>query len=157
MLLTWIREVADEPLLIDPTARDAEARENTWSLSTSADERGSLSVHDVVAAFEECASVLRERIRSLGYEGPATFYVWHDAQAGQLRCSTTSLPPDQLPFRAPVDADVTLAVIVEDFLKDVRPALVPWENSEPVEHSADMTQPEHAVVRVWTIDAGARP
>ncbi|MBU3062326.1 hypothetical protein KO481_12415 [Nocardia sp. NEAU-G5] len=156
MLLTWIREVADEPLLIDPTAGDAEVRENTWSLSTSVDERGSLSVHDVVAAFEECASVLRERIRSLGYEGPATFYVWHDAQAGQLRCSTTSLPPDQLPFRAPVEAAVSLAVIVEEFLKDVSPGLVLWEDLEPVEQSADVTQPEHVVVRVWTVGVGAR-
>lgn len=157
MLLTWIREVADEPLLVDPNASDAEARENTWSLSTSVDERRSLSVHEVVAAFEECALVLSERIRSLGYEGPATFYVWHDAQAGQLRCSTTSLPPDQLPFRAPVEADVSLAVIVEEFLKEVSPGLVPWEDLEPVEHSADVTQPEHVVVRVWTVDVGARP
>jgi hypothetical protein len=65
-------------LLIDPAARGVEARENTQSVSTSIDERGSLSAHEVVAGFEECATILRERVRSLGYEGPATFYVWYD-------------------------------------------------------------------------------
>ena len=39
-------------------------------------------IAEVIAGFEECAAILRERIRSLGYQGPATFYVWHDEQAG---------------------------------------------------------------------------
>jgi hypothetical protein len=155
VLLRWIREIADEPLVIDPAARDIEARENTWSLSASIDERGSLSTHEVVAAFEECASILRERVRSLGYDGQVTFYVWHDQQAGQLRCSTTSLPDDELPFRSRVELHVPLAAIAEDFLDDARPGQVPWDDLRPAsEGDADETQPDDFVVRVWTADIG---
>ncbi|MBB5801322.1 hypothetical protein F4560_001090 [Saccharothrix ecbatanensis] len=155
MLLRWIREVADEPLVVDPAARNIEARENTWSLSTSIDERGSLSAHEVVAAFEECASILRERVRSLGYDGQVTFYVWHDQQAGQLRCSTASLPGDELPFRSRVELDVPLAAIAEEFLDDARPGQGPWDDLRPASDGyVDETQPDDFVVRVWTADIG---
>jgi hypothetical protein len=153
--LRWIREVADEPLLINPAARTTEARENTWSLSTSADERGSLSAHQVVAAFEECASILRERVLSLGYDGHVTFYVWHDQQAGQLRCSTTSLPVDELPFQSRVELDVPLAAIAEEFLNDAHPGQVSWNDLLPEsDGDAEETQPHDFVVRVWTADLG---
>ncbi|WP_285491162.1 hypothetical protein [Amycolatopsis taiwanensis] len=155
MLLRWIREVADEPLVIDPTARNIEARENTRSVSTSIDERRSLSAHEIVAAFEKCASILRERIRSLGYEGPATFYVWHDQQAGHLRCSTTSLPSDQLPFQSRVELDVPLVTIAEEFLKDASPGQVSWHDlRQASEGDVDEVQPENFVVRVWTAEVG---
>lgn len=155
MLLRWIREVADEPLTIDPAARNVEARENTWSLSASIDERGSLSAHEVVAAFEECTSILRERVRSLGHDGQVTFYVWHDRQAGQLRCSTTSLPRDELPFRSRVELDVPLAAIAEEFLGDARPGQVPWDDLRPApDGDAGGTQSDDFAVRVWTADIG---
>ena len=99
VLTTLIREIADEPLLLDPTAHDVEVRENTWSLS---DEEFP-SVADVEAAFHECASLLRQRVRALGHRGTATFYVWHDAQSGFLKCSTTTLPANELPFGARVE------------------------------------------------------
>jgi hypothetical protein len=155
VLLRWIREVEDGPLLIDPAARGVEARENTWSVSTSIDERGSLSAHEVVAGFEECATILRERVRSLGYDGPATFYVWYDRQAGQLRCSTTSLPRDQLPFRARVKFDVPLVTIAEEFLKEANPGHVSWQDLRPAsEGDTHETQPEDFVVHVWTAEVG---
>jgi hypothetical protein len=155
VLLRWIREVVDEPLVINPAARNIEVRENTWSLSTSIDERGSLSAHDVVAAFEECASILRERVRSLSQNGHVTFYVWHDRQAAQLRCSTTSLPRDELPFGSRVELDVTLTAIAEEFLNDAHPGQVMWDDLRPVsDGEADETVPDDFVVRVWTADIG---
>ncbi|TWP49027.1 hypothetical protein FKR81_25450 [Lentzea tibetensis] len=147
MLLTWIREVADEPLLIDPFDLRAEVRENTWRLGPTADRP---AADDVVAAFEECAALLRARINAMGHEGRATFYVFHDAQAGSLKCSTTSLPADRLPFRARVEL-VPLAGIVEEFLSDETPGLVPWEDLEDVGPG----QVADHVVRVWATEVGA--
>ncbi|MFI9818757.1 hypothetical protein [Saccharothrix variisporea] len=145
MLPTWIREVGQEPLLLDPGAPLAEARENTWSLSVSAAERRSLTVQEVVTAFEDCVTSLRRRVRALGHGGSVSFYVWHDQQAGQLRCSTTTSPRDRLPFGARVDLEASLAAIVEEFLAD-----------RGAEASAD-PEPGDAefVVPVWVVEVGA--
>jgi hypothetical protein len=112
-LLQWIAEVADDDLVLDP-AKPENERQNTWGFSCSEEERAGLAVSDVVAAFEACTTVLHD---TLPIDIPAVFYVWYDQQAGQLRCSTTSLPADQLPFGARV-RETSLAKIVEDFLAD---------------------------------------
>lgn len=155
VLLTLIREVADEPVVLDPAARDAEVRANTWSLSASVAHRASLSPRDVVAAFDQYALLLRERVRTLGHKGTATFYVWHDAQAGVLKCSVTSLPKEQLPFRAEIELGVPLTVIVEEFLSDAAPGRIALDNLANVstEDIADVGQDDF-VLRVWTADVG---
>ncbi|OKJ15700.1 hypothetical protein [Kitasatospora sp. CB01950] len=159
MLLTWIAEVADEPLALEPDDRPVEWRTNTWRLSTDDAERRALSVREVAAAFEETADRIRRRIRERGFSGVATFYVWHDEQAGQLRCSTGSVPADRLPFGAaylPVD---DLGPIVEGYLRDEEPGLVPWAGLVTVTDRSvlDEPEPEFPPFPVWVRGVGAAP
>ncbi|MFJ9691827.1 hypothetical protein [Kitasatospora sp. NPDC101183] len=119
MLLTWIAEVAEEPLALEPDDRRVEWETNTWLLGGEDDDRGELAAPEVVAAFERTAEGLRVRIRDSGYAGVATFYVWHDEQARQLRCSTGSVGPDDLPFGGAYVPSEDLAPVVEDFLRGV--------------------------------------
>lgn len=132
MLLTFIAEVAEEPLILDPSDQAAETRTNTWSLSADAEERRTLSVEQVVAAFERTAEMLRQRVHSLETPGTATFYVWHDEQAGQLRCSTTSQPPHALPFGGAHALTEELGPIITCYLTDREPGLVEWTDLAPV-------------------------
>ncbi|WP_298557698.1 hypothetical protein [Streptomyces luteogriseus] len=132
MLLTWIAEVAEETLTLEPNDRRVEWETNTWGLGAADEDRKSLSTAAVVAAFERTAAAIRQRIRELGFSGAATFYVWHDEQAGQLRCSTGSVPPDALPFTSAYMASDDLAPVVEAFLADGEPELTPlrvWASS----------------------------
>ncbi|MEU9862478.1 hypothetical protein AB0D99_16565 [Streptomyces sp. NPDC047971] len=157
MLLTWIAEVADEPLVLEPTDRRAEWETNTWWLSAEDEDRKSLSVTAVVAAFERTASAIQVRIRELGFHGVATFYVWHDEQAGQLRCSTGSVPVEALSFGGAYELCDGLGPVIEGFLTCSAPGAIGWPVLEDVQSHSEQTAAEPATVpiRVWACRVGA--
>ncbi|MFC5267698.1 hypothetical protein ACFPJ1_36755 [Kribbella qitaiheensis] len=142
-LLRYIAEVADEPFVLDPANPEIEHRENTWLLDCPAVERTSLTTAEVVAAFEHCANGLQRR---LPQSTQVVFYVWHDQQAGQLRCSTTSISADRLPFGARV-VPTPLEKIVEEFL--AAPGFISWAELQEADE-ADEPEPEPEwTVEVW--------
>jgi hypothetical protein len=96
-----------------------------------------MSADEVVTAFEETAELLRVQVAMLPYAGPATFYVWHDGDAGQLRCSTGSCGCDALPFDAPYQATSDLHAIVKEFLEDRAPGALVWGAQVPVPFPTD--------------------
>ncbi|MFE5199071.1 hypothetical protein ACFQ93_36150 [Streptomyces sp. NPDC056601] len=155
MLLTWIAEVADEPLMLEPDDRQVEWETNTWQLGAQGEDRMSLTVPEVVAAFERTAAALRSRIRELGFHGVATFYVWHDEQAGQLRCSTGSLPPNELPFGGPYVPSGDLVPVIEGFLSDRQLCLITGSNPDDG-HNAERNAAGHEVIPlpVWVTSVG---
>ncbi|MWA14621.1 hypothetical protein E5671_36520 [Streptomyces sp. BA2] len=157
MLLTWIAEVADEPLVLEPADRRAEWETNTWSLGATEEDRSSLSVAEVVAAFEWTAAAIRERIRDLSFSEVATFYVWHDKLAGQLRCSTGSVSPDALPFSGIYVASDDLGPIVEGFLADSEPGSIAWSNMDDAQSLSEQTKAEweSRPFGVWVSSVGA--
>ncbi|MGW2353326.1 hypothetical protein [Actinacidiphila glaucinigra] len=155
MLLTWIDEVAHEPLVLEPADRRVEVEVNTWWLSAAEEDGGSLSVAEVVAAFERTAAAIRERLHERAFAGVATFSVWHDEQAGQLRCSTGSVSPDALPFGGAYVASGHLAPIVGRFLADSERSRLAWSDPDDVPGLSGRAEPEVAPLAVWVSGVGA--
>jgi hypothetical protein len=131
VLLKEIRAIAGETLVLAPHDRDAERANTSW-FGAPPHERMGMSADEVVTAFEETAELLRDQVATMPYHGPATFYVWHDGAAGQLRCSTGSCGHDALPFEAPYRATSDLHAIVTEFLEDRAPGVLVWGEPEPV-------------------------
>ncbi|MFF1398904.1 hypothetical protein ACFVZD_34475 [Streptomyces sp. NPDC058287] len=157
VLLTWIAEVADEPLVLDPDDRQVEWETNTWRLGTEDEDRMSVSVPEAVAAFERTAATIRSRIRELDFHGVATFYVWHDEQAGQLRCSTGSVPPNELPFGGSYVHSGDLGLVIEAFLADRQPGVVTGSNLEDGQNCGEQAAARQEVTPfpVWVTSVGA--
>lgn len=153
MLLRWIAEIADEPLLLEPADRASEQRTNTWSLSAEPEDRTRLSASEIVAAFENTASALRARVHASGFSGHATFYVWYDAQAGLLRCSTGSVRADELPFTGVHEPVEDLRPVVEAFLGDSAPGFVAWPDLEDVPQPTE-PESESSPLLVWVRSVG---
>jgi hypothetical protein len=145
VLLQRILNVADEPLVLAPADPQAEWANTSW-LSASPHERLGVSVAEVVAAFEELTGLIRARVRQAGHRGRATFYVWHDGQAGQLRCSTSAQPPERLPLGADYQPIDKLEDIVAEFLGDGEPGFVPFTDRPGGSPGTD------APFDVWTFD-----
>ncbi|MGW2017666.1 hypothetical protein [Streptomyces sp. NPDC001927] len=156
VLLTWIAEVADEPLVMEPADRRVERETNTWWLSAEDEDTRSLSVSAVVAAFERIPAAIQVRFRELGFPGVATFYVWHDEHAGQLRCSTGSVPPEALPFGGAYELLDYLEPVIEEFLADSAPGVTGWSDLECMQNNKEPTaaEPEVAPIRVWARRVG---
>lgn len=116
-----------------------------------------MSVAEVVTAFERTAAAIRQRIRDLGVSGVATFYVWHDEQAGQLRCSTGSVSPDALPFSGTYVASDDLGAVVEGFLADSEPGVIAWSDLDDARNLSEQTEtePEIRPFGVWVSSVGA--
>lgn len=153
MLLTWIAEIADEPLLLEPDDRAVEQRTNTWCLSAEHEDRARWSVSEAAAAFEPTATAIQARIHDSGHLGPATFSVWYDSQAGQLRCSTASADADELSFDGLHLSVHGLRHIIEVFLGDATPGVVAWSDLEDAAGSA-APEAEPSPFPVWVRSIG---
>jgi hypothetical protein len=135
VLLKEIRAIAGETLVLSPHDHDAERANTSW-FGAAPHERFGLSADEVVAAFEETAELLRDQVAAAGEPGPVTFYVWHDGEAGQLRCSTGSCGQDALPLTMAYRVTSDLRPIVVEFLEDRAPGAFVWGEPEPVPFSA---------------------
>ncbi|TDD46006.1 hypothetical protein E1263_37435 [Kribbella antibiotica] len=144
-LLQFIAELATEEYRLNPADSLQETRDNTWLLSCSEDERAKLTVAEVVGAYKLCVAALRTRFAAEGLLTPAVFYVWHDEQAGQLRSSITSLPPDKLLFGATV-RQAQLEHVVGDLLNAA--SFIAWSELEVTDEPTEDDDREY-FVDVW--------
>ncbi|GAA4925756.1 hypothetical protein [Actinoplanes utahensis] len=149
MLLKEIRALVSETVVLSPEDQTAEDVNTNW-FGAPPHERISLSADEVVTAFEETAAGLRHRLAGEGHRGTATFYVWHDAVAGQLRCSAGTRKPSDLPFDCDYHVTEDLRAIVLEFLEDRAPGSILWGELEPVPFPDNDTEP--STLAVWAFD-----
>jgi hypothetical protein len=150
VLLKEIRAIAGEAVVLSPQDRAAEDANTSW-FGAPPHERMGMTAAEVVAAFEEAAEALRDKVTATGHPGPATFYVWHDGQAGQLRCSVSSAPHDDLPFGIDYQVTSDLHAIVQEFLLDRAPGAIAWGSIDPIPFPGSEEVIEDAVA-VWACD-----
>ena len=145
-----IRAIAGETLVLSPHDPAAESVNTSW-FSSPPHERMGMTPEEVVSAFEETAELLRDQVVALKHDGPATFYVWHNQEAGQLRCSTGSCHQNALPFGGAYNPTSDLHSIVVEFLEDRAPGAIAWGQLEPIPFP-DSPVPVAAEVPVWVCD-----
>ncbi len=143
----WISEMTADGLEL-PDGAGAGAAENLWSLSFSADKLPSAA--DLTRFIDAAVNVRRSQADNIGVK-PATFYLWHDEQAGQLRFSVARCLPDSLPFGCAVaPADAADEIIGNYLASSSVGGLIPWSELGEVgfdEHETNKAQPYR--LRVW--------
>jgi hypothetical protein len=140
----WISEMTADGLEL-PDGAGAGATENLWTLPFSADKLPSKA--DLTAFIDAAVELRRAQAESIGMK-PATFYLWHDEQAGQLRFSVARCLPDSLPFRCAVAPADAANEIIGNYLASNR--VIPWSELESIgvdEPETNKAQPYS--LRVW--------
>ena len=150
VLLKEIRAIAAEALVLSPQDRAAEDANTNW-FGAAPHERMGMSAGEVVTAFEEAAEALREKVAEAEHRGPATFYVWHDGEAGQLRCSISSSANDDLPLGPDYQVTADLHEIVTEFLEDKAPGAIAWGSLDPIPFG-EPARPRSVSFAVWACD-----
>jgi hypothetical protein len=128
MVLSYLDDDDEVGLLPDDPVTEARRNTRWYSVRT-----GSVNVPAVVAALDLVATTLRQRLAT---HGSGTFYTWYDQQAGQLRCSLSSLPPESLPFQAPYVMAGDAAEVVRLAAMDPEPGVVSWSELADVTDEA---------------------
>jgi hypothetical protein len=144
-LVQRVASIADEVVIFDPADQQRELTENTWSIGASDEELQDTPASEVVEAVRAVLAARRRMAVDASVDQPTTFYVWHDEQAGQLRMSTASYAPTQLPF----GADLRLAaldVVVYDWVH-AGSGLVRWSELDVVD--AGVPEPPEFVLPVF--------
>jgi hypothetical protein len=122
----------DDGAALMPDAPDDEVRANTWSYSVvGTDLREAEAVAD---ALRHVAEGLRLRLADSTVRG--RFYAWYDRQAGQLRCSLTSL--GSLPFGASLRQLSDPEPVAHAALSDSSPGVIQVSESGAVRDPADL-------------------
>jgi hypothetical protein len=145
----WISEMIAERIEL-PDGAGAGAAENLWSLSFSADNLPSMA--DLTRFIEAAVNVRRDQAQSIGMK-PATFYVWNDEQAGQLRFSVARCLPDSLPFRCAVAPADAANEIIGGYLASSRgEGVIRWSELEPIGVDEPETNRDQSYrLRVWAL------
>lgn len=131
----------DDEVELRPHDPDREARTNTWAYSVDGSDPDQTPA--VVAALRDVADGLRLRLRDSTVRGK--FYAWYDEQAGQLRCSLTSL--ESLPFDATLRPRSDPGPIVQAALSDPSPEFIDLDGA--VDAPADFLEESGTTLEVW--------
>lgn len=81
--------------------------------------------------------------------------MWHDEQAGQLGCSTGSVPPNELPFGGSYVHSGDLGLVIEGFLADRQPGVITWSNLDEGQNAAQNAAGQEVIpFPVWVTSVG---
>ena len=131
----------DDDVELRPDDPDSEARTNTWAYTVDGSNPEQTAA--VVAALRDVADGLRLRLQNSTVRGK--FYAWYDEQAGQWRCSLTSL--EFLPFGATLRPTSDPEQIVHAALSDPSPGFI--DLGRDVDAPSDFVEASGTTLDVW--------
>lgn len=142
-----LHELRQSPLVLHEQVGSG-ANDNLWSLTILDADR------DQLAAFLHAARLVRTA-QAAEMAGPAVFYVWHDAQAGQLRFSVARGTPRVLPFAALVEPARDVLEIVDAFLASFHPdGSMRWSEPQGVDAAGGELH-ANPRIKVWATQISA--
>lgn len=112
-----------------------EIYENMWAISFGKRFATKVTKKELLTFINRLIHARGEQVSAL--DCPATFYLWHDAQAAQLRFNILSGHRTRLPFSSIVAVQNSIDSILEEFLSMGMDNLIPWNQLEALDTNED--------------------
>lgn len=127
--LSDLRFIIDQDIILFDNIKfiQDETYHNMWTIDFDNDFVKSITMQEI---NEFLIQLLNNRSLQVSKKYPnikATFYVWYDAQATQLRFNILSGENIALPFRCKTNILTTPLPIIQDFLKDAQAEIHPLD------------------------------
>lgn len=130
-----LREIIDHPINLSGIVSE-EIDDNMWCITLEEDCLSRFTQDSMVQFFDTLIAKKSHQIHLLNPQMQATFYLWFDRQALQLRLNILSGVVINLPFQCRVQKTASLAYIIDDFLQTVRSVVQQAEQIEFIEPAA---------------------
>jgi hypothetical protein len=130
---------------------EEEIHENMWAISFTKRFATKVTKQELLNCVNNLIRARQEQVSALGY--PATFYIWHDGQAGQLCFNILSEHRTSLPFGSLVELQNSIDSILEEFLNACT-GFIPWgelEILDPNKHYDDEDDEIFHTIKVFKV------
>ncbi len=124
-----LHEMINFPICINGVMQD-EIEENMWCISIEENCLSHFTTSKFLNFFEIFMAKKTNQMRLLNIALQATYYIWFDQQALQLRCNILSGIVTDLPFRRKTQQVSSLSLIVDNFLKIIHSVSESSDNVE---------------------------
>jgi len=151
VILGRIRSLIRERISAD--SGPSQPSDNQWAVSATEDECQGATPEDVASAYEEVAVAWTRELKTAAPHKPATFYLWFDEQASQLRCSAIQSTADRLPFRCQIRNLPSPVDIARAYLQSSYKEGIPFSDLKPVRPVAPAEPEMPFVLDVWSFTA----
>jgi len=109
----------------DQRAQEVETESNMWAISLSADAH--VAEQELLLFITSLLRIVRQQLITVPTQSTATFYMWFDEMAGQLRFNVISGRISTLPFGCTVVVKNSPQPIVQSFLASNYTQGIPFE------------------------------
>lgn len=132
--LRTLQEYVEERLYITDKTDEfqLEFNSNCWHINGSRDEIQSLDLGEWKAYIRHLIDDRKKQLDASPVRTDLLIYFWHDEMAGQLRFNVITANHPKLPLACKY-IEARLEEIVEPFIKDENPGIIPFSEVEIVE------------------------
>jgi hypothetical protein len=148
--LNDFKTVIESPVLLTGqiSLEEKEIYENMWAISFTERFATKVTKQELLTFIDSLLRARGKQASALGY--PATFYMWHDAQAAQLRFNILSGHRTRLPFGSVVELQNSIDSILEEFLNTCT-GLIPWTQLEILDPNKHYNDEDDEIVHTTKV------
>lgn len=147
--LSDLQSILRQPIDRDFTSANDHTYPNMWALTLSDDLISTIQLTTLTNFFMKLLEHQRQQLHTIDQEPTATFYLWFDEQALQLRFNIIPGIQQTLPFGCNIRKVLSLDLVLQQFLTTAHKIAKTGEPIEFLDHDTDEYDDANYILDVY--------